>query len=41
VLVEGELLFDGAPGKLLGGVGDGDADAEGAFLSFLAERGRA
>jgi ABC-2 type transport system ATP-binding protein len=41
VLVEGEMLFDGSPGELLGGGGDGDADAEGAFLSFLAERGRA
>jgi ABC-2 type transport system ATP-binding protein len=38
VLVEGEMLFDGAPGELLGGAGDGDADAEGAFLRFLAER---
>ena len=41
VLVEGELLFDGAPGELLGGDGAGDGDAEGAFLRFLAERGRA
>jgi ABC-2 type transport system ATP-binding protein len=41
VLVEGELLFDGSPGELLGGAGAGDGDAEGAFLSFLADRGRA
>ena len=40
VLVEGELLFDGSPGELLGGDGAGDGDVEGAFLSFLAERGR-
>jgi ABC-2 type transport system ATP-binding protein len=40
VLVEGELLFDGAPGELLGSAGAGDGDAEGAFLSFLAEQGR-
>jgi ABC-2 type transport system ATP-binding protein len=39
VLVEGELLFDGAPGELLGGEAAGDGDAEGAFLSFLADRG--
>jgi len=45
VLVEGELLFDGAPAELLGGAGAGaaagDGDAEGAFLSFLADRRRA
>jgi ABC-2 type transport system ATP-binding protein len=40
VLVDGELLFDGAPGELLGGDGAGDGDAEGAFLRFLAEQGR-
>ncbi len=41
VLVEGEMLFDGAPGELLGGAGAGEGDAEGAFLGFLADRGRA
>jgi ABC-2 type transport system ATP-binding protein len=38
VLVEGEMLFDGAPGELLGTV-DGEDDAEGAFLGFLQQRG--
>jgi ABC-2 type transport system ATP-binding protein len=41
VLVEGEMLFDGAPSELLGGAGGGEGDAEGAFLGFLAGRGRA
>ena len=41
VLVEGELLFDGPPAELLGGASDGEGDAEGAFLGFLADRGRA
>jgi ABC-2 type transport system ATP-binding protein len=41
VLVEGEMLFDGAPGELLGGAGAAEGDAEGAFLGFLAGRGRA
>jgi ABC-2 type transport system ATP-binding protein len=43
VLVEGELLFDGSPGELLGGgggEGEEQDDAEGVFLRFLAERGR-
>ncbi len=39
VLVEGEMLFDGAPGELLGAV-DGEDDAEGAFLGFLQQQGR-
>jgi ABC-2 type transport system ATP-binding protein len=38
VLVEGEMLFDGGPGELLGAV-DGEDDAEGAFLGFLQQRG--
>ena len=38
VLVEGEMLFDGAPGELLEAV-DGEDDAEGAFLGFLQQRG--
>ncbi len=37
VLAEGEMLFDGAPGELLGAV-DGEDDAEGVFLKFLAGR---
>jgi ABC-2 type transport system ATP-binding protein len=41
VLVEGDLLFDGSPDELLGRAGTGEGDAEGAFLAFLAERGRA
>jgi ABC-2 type transport system ATP-binding protein len=41
VLVEGRLLFDGAPGELLGGGAGGAGDAEGAFLGFLAGRGLA
>jgi ABC-2 type transport system ATP-binding protein len=39
VLVEGEMLFDGLPGELLGAV-DGEDDAEGVFLEFLQQRGR-
>jgi ABC-2 type transport system ATP-binding protein len=39
VLVEGELLFDGSPGELLGTV-EGEDDAEGAFLGFLQQQGR-
>ena len=31
------MLFDGAPGELLGAV-DGEDDAEGVFLKFLAGR---
>jgi ABC-2 type transport system ATP-binding protein len=38
VLVEGEMLFDGEPGELLGAI-DGEDDAEGAFLGFLQQRG--
>ena len=38
VLADGEVLFDGAPGELLG-AGDGQ-DLEGSFLALLAARGR-
>jgi ABC-2 type transport system ATP-binding protein len=40
VLADGELLFDGAPAELMR-VAGGDAgdDLEGAFISFLRERG--
>jgi ABC-2 type transport system ATP-binding protein len=38
VLADGEVLFDGAPGELLG-AGDGRDDMEGAFLRLLSERG--
>jgi ABC-2 type transport system ATP-binding protein len=43
VLADGEVLFDGAPGELLGGLGGGMAsdDLEGAFLRLLDERGHA
>jgi ABC-2 type transport system ATP-binding protein len=38
VLADGEVLFDGAPGELLG-MGEGQ-DLEGSFLALLRERGR-
>ncbi len=38
VLADGEVLFDGAPGGLLGAGEDG-GDMEGAFLRLLSERG--
>ncbi len=38
VLADGEVLFDGAPGELARGAGEG-ADLEGAFLRLLQERG--
>jgi ABC-2 type transport system ATP-binding protein len=38
VLADGEVLFDGAPGELLGAAGGGD-DLEAAFLALLRERG--
>jgi ABC-2 type transport system ATP-binding protein len=41
VLADGEVLFDGAPGELLGAAGGGAAadDLEAAFLALLRERG--
>jgi ABC-2 type transport system ATP-binding protein len=36
VLADGEVLFDGAPGELLGA---GEEDLEAAFLRLLSERG--
>jgi len=41
VLADGEVLFDGGPGELLGAAGGGAAadDLEAAFLALLRERG--
>jgi ABC-2 type transport system ATP-binding protein len=39
VLADGELLFDGAPSELIAASGNGEDDLEGAFVTFLAERG--
>jgi ABC-2 type transport system ATP-binding protein len=39
VLADGEVLFDGGPGELLGGAQGDGGDMEGAFLGLLAERG--
>jgi ABC-2 type transport system ATP-binding protein len=41
VLADGEMLFDGAPGELLGAPSGGAAadDLEAAFLALLHERG--
>jgi ABC-2 type transport system ATP-binding protein len=43
VLADGEVLFDGGAGELLGAAGDGRAadDLEAAFLALLRERGHA
>jgi ABC-2 type transport system ATP-binding protein len=43
VLADGEVLFDGATGELLGAAGGGGAagDLEAAFLALLRERGHA